>query len=65
MSDYTIDDLTAIRKAINSGSLKVRHRDREVTYRSLEEMQRIEQRIAAALGLSGPRRNYPKYSSGL
>lgn len=64
--NWTQDDLTAIRKAIKSGASKVRHSDgREVTYRSLDELYRVEADIKAELGLSGQRRNNPKYKSGL
>jgi hypothetical protein len=62
---YTQTDLDNIRASIKSGSLKVKHRDREVTYRSLDEMRRIEAEIIRSLGLSGPRRNNPLYDSGL
>ena len=66
MTDWVEADLTAIRKAIKSGASKVRHSDgREVTYRSLAELYKVEADIKAELGLTGVRRNNPLYSSGL
>lgn len=62
---YTTADLTAVQEAIKSGALTVKHRDRQVTYRSLAELEKIEGKIKAELGLSGVRRNNPLYSNGL
>ena len=61
---YTQADLDAIQKAVASGALTVKHRDRQVTYRSLAELERVEAKIKAQLGQSGIRRNNPLYSNG-
>lgn len=53
MSDWTTDDLTAINTAIKTGTLRVRYSDREVMYRSLDELMRIRDMIRADLGLVG------------
>ena len=50
---WTADDLTAIENAIKGGSLRVRFADREVLYRSLDELIRIRDLIRNALGLIG------------
>ena len=47
---YTPDQLADLRDAIAEGVLRVRFSDgRELTYRSLDEMRRIEQVMAAEL----------------
>lgn len=61
---YTQADLDAIQDALASGALTVKHRDRQVTYRSLVELEKIEAKIKAQLGQSGVRRNNPIYSNG-
>ena len=40
---WTTNDLTEINKAIASGTLNVKYADREVQYRSLEEMLKIRE----------------------
>lgn len=40
MSDFTQAQLTALKNAYASGQTKVRYGDKEVSYRSLEEMER-------------------------
>lgn len=51
MASFTSDDLAAINAAIASGELTVKHNGREVTYRSISELQAakrtIEQDLAA------------------
>lgn len=47
---YTQSDLDRLRRAIASGRVNVKYEDRSTTYRSLDEMLRLEQRIAAELG---------------
>lgn len=37
---FTQTDIDALKKAIGTGALRVRFVDREVTYRSLEEMRK-------------------------
>lgn len=56
---YTQADLDAVRRAIASGELTVRQADRAVTYRSMDELLKAEQRIAAELAASqGKRRSH-------
>lgn len=43
---YTQADIIALDKAIASGALRVKHADRDVTYRSLDEMLRTRDLIA-------------------
>lgn len=43
-------DLDALEIAIKSGNSKVKYQDREVTYRSLEEMMLIRDLIRKELG---------------
>lgn len=38
---YTAAQVAALEKAIATGTLQVRYGDRSVTYRSLDEMQRL------------------------
>jgi hypothetical protein len=65
---YTQTDLEAIRTAIASGVLKVRYADgSEVTYQSLADLLKVEQRIECALAPATTRRNrrsYPAYRNG-
>lgn len=49
-------DLDALDEAIASGTLQVRFADRQVTYRSLDEMLRIRARMDRALNGAGTRR---------
>lgn len=48
---YTQADLDALDKAIKSGALRVRTADRDVTYRSLEEMMKIRNQMLEELDL--------------
>jgi hypothetical protein len=65
---FTQSDLDAIRVAIGSGVLKVRYADgSEVTYQSLDDLLKAEQRIVGSMaGTSGRRirRSYPGYRNG-
>jgi hypothetical protein len=47
----TLADLEAIEKAINTGAMKVKYQDREVTYNSLTDLYQIRDNIKAELGL--------------
>ena len=59
-------DYDALKQAISSGHLRVRHGDRDVTYRSLNEMQRALSMMARELGISRqPNRVYTSFSRGL
>ncbi|HEY0915643.1 MAG TPA: hypothetical protein VGE22_12300 [Solimonas sp.] len=46
---FTTDDLDAINSAIASGELTVKHNGREVTYRSIAELQSAKRTIEAEL----------------
>ncbi len=60
MAQYTTAQRDALREAIALGALRVKYRDREVTYRDLDEMRRllreIEADIAKDQGLQPRRR---------
>lgn len=66
---WTQTDLDAIEEAIKTGELRVRYGDREITYRSVDEMLRIRDLIRNALGLTGEnggrQRRYLDHSKGL
>lgn len=64
---YSQSDLDAIEEAIASGALKVKYADKEVVYRSLDEMRKIRDMIRVALGRTdGSSSSYnPAYSKGL
>lgn len=62
---YTQADLDDLRKAMKNGVLRAKFGERDVTYRSLEEMERQERRMAKALGQTVTTRYYPTYGSGL
>ncbi len=58
VEDFTVEDLTAIRRAIAKGERSVQFADRSVTYRSMDELLVAEQRIAGALAaVQGTRRS--------
>lgn len=64
---WTSSDLEEIEKAIKSGTLRVKYSDREVQYRSLDEMLKIRDMIAQKLedAMPGPYRKKAVYSRGL
>ena len=72
---YTSEQLAALETAIASGTLRIRHGDREETFQDLEAMQSLRDRMRRELGLagtgvgSGPgiagRARYPVYSKGI
>ena len=49
---YTQTHLDNLDEAIANGHLSVKYADKEVKYRSLDEMMRIRAHIAKALGLT-------------
>lgn len=49
---YTQQQYEALTAAIAQGAMTVRYKDRQVTYRSLSEMQQIKREMEQALGLS-------------
>lgn len=64
---FTQSQLDAIESAIGDGTLTVKYADKEVTYRSLNEMLRIRDLIKQSLGQtsSSASRVYPITSKGL
>lgn len=50
---YTIDQLNRLEAAIAEGALTVKYQDKQVTYRSLDEMIRIRKLMRDELGLNG------------
>lgn len=63
---YTADDLGPIERAIASGNLRVRYADREVQYRTLDEMIRIRDLIRGEIDPAKRQtRRYGAFSSGL
>lgn len=64
-ANWTSEDLAEIEKAIAKGVLKVKYTDKEVTYRSLDEMMAIRAEIRKCLGLCGRGgRLFAKFSRG-
>lgn len=49
---YTIEDYTNLKKAIAQGASRVKYGDKEVEYKSLEEMERILALMAKELGIT-------------
>lgn len=47
MANYTAAELAALRAAMASGALRVKYADKDVTYRSLEEMVQLERTMTA------------------
>lgn len=65
---FSEEELTAIEKAIASGSLRVKYQDKEVEYRSLAEMNAIRNQIKLSLASANTdplRRVVGIYDSGL
>jgi hypothetical protein len=60
---FTQSDLTAIENAIKTGTLSVQYKDRTVTYRSLNELQKIKALIEKDLlaASSAGTRMYPRH----
>jgi hypothetical protein len=62
---YTQSDLDLIEAAIKEGALTVKYADKQVTYRSLDEMLRIRDLIRAELGITTPRaRKFGQFNAG-
>jgi hypothetical protein len=53
----TQDEIDNLEKAINEGTLSISYRDRQQTFRSLEEMERILARMRREFA-GTPRSNY-------
>ncbi len=73
-SGFTLERLNALEAAIADGVLSVQYSDKQITYRSLEEMFKIRDMIRQKLGLKnqcgekglfGGRRIKPKHSKGV
>lgn len=58
---FTTADLDALDRAISSGELRVRLNDREVTYRSTDELLDARAYIAAQLATASPAKQYPRH----
>jgi hypothetical protein len=59
---FTSADIDALDRAIASGELMVRHGERQVTYRSLDELIKARATIAAEIAASAATsRAYPRY----
>lgn len=54
MAIFTTEQYTALISAIALGATRVKYADKEVEYRSLEEMRRIANDMATDLGLDLP-----------
>lgn len=55
MAKYTLEQLQALRQAIAEGVTYVAANGRQVTYRSLKEMQQLEREMASELEPDNPR----------
>ena len=62
---YTIDQLTTLQDAIAQGVLEVKYADKTVTYRSLNEMNRIVSMMKRELGISTSSRRFASFNKGL
>lgn len=68
MTTFTQEMLTALEKAIAEGVRKVKYQDKEVEYRSLEEMFSLRKTMRRELGLennNSSNRTVGVFSSGL
>ena len=58
--------LAALEEAINMGALKVKYGDKEVTYRTLSEMESVRNRLRRELGLAkGAKRTFISTDKGV
>jgi hypothetical protein len=62
---WTQDQLTAIEQAIASGTTRVKYKDREVQYASLEELMRVRQMMLDELQPSRSKTRYPSFDRDL
>lgn len=51
-SSFTLEQLQTLERAIAKGVFKVKYQDREVTYRTLNEMLKLRSVMRQCLGLS-------------
>lgn len=63
---YTQASLDAIYIAIATGASKVKYADKEIEYRSLDDLYRIKRNIEAALGVNNGNsgRKYASFNKG-
>lgn len=65
-SSWTTEDLTNLEAAIKEGALKVKYRDKEIEYRSLDEMLKLRDIMRAELGITTrTARRFTNFSKGL
>lgn len=67
-TNFTLDDLAALEQAIAKGVKTVKYTDRELTYRSIDEMLKVRDLIRDCLGLNGEgrgRRRLATHNKGL
>lgn len=64
---YTQEQVTTLKAAIAAGTVKVEYADKKVTYRSLDEMQRILGMMETELGrkTAGGNRRFATFNKGL
>lgn len=62
---FTQGDLDAVRAAIASGATRVKYKDREVQYQTLDDLIKIKGLIERELGASSRSYRYPAYSKGV
>lgn len=61
---FTQADLDAVRAAIARGERSVQFQDRTVSYRSMDELLRAEERIAGALATERSKQSFGVASKG-
>lgn len=66
-SEFTIEQLQALDRAIASGTLRAKYDTHEVQYRSIAEMLQVRALMMQALGLStdASRRRFMSFSKGI
>ena len=63
---YTVDQYNILIDAISQGALRVKYADKEVEYRSLDEMNRIKKAMEKDLSITQkPSVRYAQHSKGL
>jgi hypothetical protein len=66
VTSWSSDDIAALERAIASGARKVKFRDREVEYRSLDEMREALRLVrGATTGGTKSRRRFAQYEEGI
>ena len=65
---YTQEQLASLKSALASGALRVRHENRDVTYRSVDDLrdaiQVVENELAKQSGAIRHTRSYASFSKG-